>query len=110
MLEAVSKGLSTPDEKCPRVPRTPDKPAGLGPVIDLLKVLLKARCEANDVAQKLIATVDDLEQIAINDQADVRALTGWRKELFGDDAIRLKHGHLALALSEDSKTVEVIDR
>ena len=110
MLEAVSKGLNTPDEKCPRVPRTPDKPAGLGPVIDLLKVLLKARCEANDVAQKLIATVDDLEQIAINDQADVRALTGWRKELFGDDAIRLKHGHLALALSEDSKTVEVIDR
>jgi ribonuclease D len=110
MLEAVSKGLSTPDEKCPRVPRTPDKPAGLGPVIDLLKVLLKARCEANDVAHKLIATVDDLEQIAINDQADVRALTGWRKELFGDDAIRLKHGHLALALSEDSKTVEVIDR
>lgn len=110
MLEAVSKGLSTPDEKCPRVPRTPDKPAGLGPVIDLLKVLLKARCEANDVAQKLIATVDDLEQIAINDQADVRALTGWRKELFGNDAISLKHGHLALALSEDSKTVEVIDR
>ncbi|MDG2318697.1 MAG: ribonuclease D [Rhodospirillaceae bacterium] len=110
MLEAVSKGLSTPDEKCPRVPRTPDKPAGLGPVIDLLKVLLKARCEANDVAQKLIATVDDLEQIAINDQADVRALTGWRKELFGDDAIRLKHGRLALALSEDRKTVKVIDR
>jgi len=110
MLEAVSKGLSTPDGECPRVPRTPDKPAGLGPVIDLLKVLLKARCEAYDVAQKLIASVDDLEQIAINDQADVRALTGWRRELFGDDAIRLKHGHLALALSKDSTTVEVIDR
>ncbi len=110
MLEAVKNGLDIPDKDCPRVPRVPDKPSGLGPVIDLLKVLLKARCEANDVALKLVATVDDLERIAIDDQADVPALSGWRWDLFGADAIKLKHGHVALALSEDNKTVQILDR
>lgn len=110
MLKAVQAGLDTADEDCPHLPRLPDKPAGLGSVIDLLKVLLKARCEANDVAQKLIATVDDLERIAMDDRANVRALSGWRRELFGNDALKLKHGELALALSGDGKTVEVVER
>jgi ribonuclease D len=110
MLDAIKTGLNVRNEDCPRVPRTMDKPSGLGPVIDLLKVLLKARCEANDVALKLVATVDDLERIATDDQADVPALSGWRRELFGADAIKLIHGQLALALSEDSKTVKVVDR
>lgn len=110
ILAAVKKGLDTPDDQCPRVPRAFDKPPGLGPVIDLLKVLLKARCEANDVALKLVATVDDLEKIACDDNASVPALTGWRRELFGNDALRLKHGQIALALSGDSKTVETVDR
>lgn len=110
ILAAVRKGLDTPDDQCPRVPRAFDKPPGLGPVIDLLKVLLKARCEANEVALKLVATVDDLEKIACNDQADVPALSGWRRKLFGEDALRLKNGKIALALSGDSKTVETFDR
>ncbi len=110
MLEAVMRGLDMPEKDCPRVARSPDKPAGLGSVVDLLKVLLKARCETHEVALKLVATVDDLEKIAMDDHADVPALTGWRRELFGADALKLKHGHLALALSEDSKTVEVLDR
>ena len=87
-----------------------DKAPGIGPVIDLLKVLLKARCEANDVALKLVATVDNLERIAGDDEAEVPALSGWRRDLFGADAIKLKHGRLALALSADSKTVEVVER
>lgn len=110
ILAAVKKGLDTPDDQCPRVPRAFDKPPGLGPVIDLLKVLLKARCEANDVALKLVATVDELEKIASDDNANVPALSGWRRELFGADALKLKHGQIALALSGDSKTVETVDR
>ena len=110
MIDAVKRGLDTPEKDCPRVPRAPDKPAGLGSVVDLLKVLLKARCETHEVALKLVATVDDLEKIAMDDNADVSALSGWRRDLFGADALKLKHGLLALALSEDSKTVEVLDR
>jgi ribonuclease D len=64
----------------------------------LLKVLLKMTCEAEGVAAKIIASVDDLEAIAENDEADVPALSGWRRDLFGDRALALKHGKLALAM------------
>lgn len=110
IFTAIQKGMDLPDEACPSLPKAPDKPSGLGPMIDLLKVLLKARCEAHDVAVKLVATVDDLERIACDDNADVPALQGWRRDLFGEDALRLKHGQIALALSDSSKAVEVVDR
>ena len=74
-------------------------PAALpdGRKVNLLKVLLKHKCEEHQVAQRLVANVSDLEQIAADDTADVAALMGWRREIFGDDALRLKHGKVALA-------------
>ena len=54
--------------------------------------------EQQGVAAKIIATVDDLEAIAADDEADVPALDGWRRELFGEQALALKHGRLALAV------------
>lgn len=98
ILEAVARGTSVPPEDCPTPPSRPDLPRGLGPVVDLLKVLLKMKCEEHDVAQRLVASAADLELIAADDSADVQALTGWRRELFGDDAIALKHGRLALTV------------
>jgi ribonuclease D len=74
--------------------------------MDLLKVMLKLRCEEHDVAQKLIASSSDLEQIAISDDADVLALRGWRYEIFGRDALALKHG--AVALSASGSKVRVV--
>ena len=56
--------------------------------------------EQHHVAAKVIATVDDLERIAASDNADVPALSGWRRELFGDKALALKHGKLALAIEK----------
>ena len=56
--------------------------------------------ERHGVAAKVIATVDDLEEIAAADDAKVRALTGWRRELFGEKALKLKQGRLALALEK----------
>ena len=56
------------------------------------------RCEENGVAQKLIASADDLELIAADDAAEVAALHGWRREIFGADALALKHGRLALTV------------
>jgi ribonuclease D len=63
--------------------------------------LLKARAEDAGVAAKLIATVPDLEKIASSDTATVAALQGWRRELFGADALKLKRGELALVLDGD---------
>ena len=76
-------------------------------MVELLKVLLKARSEDAGVASKLIATVSDLEQIANDDNAKTQALSGWRREAFGEDALRLKRGELALVL--DGTRVRVVE-
>jgi ribonuclease D len=97
ILAAVSRVLATPESEYPAPPQRREPPAGIGPLIDLLRVLLKLRCDENDVAQKLVADTEDLEMIAADDAAPVRALRGWRAELFGNDALDLKHGRLALS-------------
>ncbi len=96
MLAAIGRALALPESEYPALPARRDPPPGIGPLVDLLRVLLKHRCEENGVAQKLVANSDDLEMIAADDAAPVRALTGWRFELFGRDALELKRGRLAL--------------
>ncbi len=111
VLEAIVKGLAVPDSECPHLEggagRDDQAPKAL---IELLKLLLKTKAETHDVAQKLIASSDDVEAIAQSDSADVPALHGWRRELFGNDALKLKHGGLAIGLSADGKSVEVFER
>ncbi len=102
ILAAVGRGMAIADDDLPRLPRTRHKANGTGATVDLLKVLLKMTGEAHGVAPKVIATVDELEAIAVDDNADVPALHGWRRELFGDKAIRLKHGQLALAIARNN--------
>ncbi len=105
LLDAVSRGLKvdTSELPDPRQLHTPPPP-GIGPIMEILKVALKIACDRHDVAQKLIANVADLEKIAADDNADVPALKGWRRELFGNDALRLKHGEFCLAI-EDGEAV-----
>jgi len=107
ILEAIARGVALPEDQRPVLNRRPPLPQGLGPLTDLLKVLLKKNCEENEVAPRLVANADDLEQIAADDQADVPALRGWRRELFGEAALALKHGRLALTAAD--KSVRVID-
>jgi ribonuclease D len=95
ILDAVARGLADPDPP-PPIAQKPQNPPGLGPLIELLRVLLKQRCEDFEVAQKLVASADDLEAIASDDKAEVPALHGWRRDVFGADALALKHGTLAL--------------
>ncbi|HTQ33129.1 MAG TPA: ribonuclease D [Stellaceae bacterium] len=95
ILDAVAAGLADPDPP-PAIAQKAQAPAGLGPLVELLRVLLKQRCEDFEVAQKLVASTDDLEAIAADDDAPVPALTGWRHDVFGADALALKHGQLAL--------------
>ena len=78
-----------------------------GPSMELLKVLLKLKCDGHKVAQKLIASSSDIEALAADDNADVRALSGWRREVFGEDALRLKRGELAL--TADGSRIKLID-
>ena len=99
IVAAVSRGLA-------RDPKTLPLPARAQPiangtaVVELLKVLLRMISERHHVAAKVIATVDDLERIAADDGAKVPALTGWRRDLFGEKALALKHGKLALAIEK----------
>ncbi len=108
IIAAVETGLTLPMGECPDLPNHKDHPPGLAPVVDLLKVLLKTKCDAHGVASKIVASSEELEDLAADDNAPVRALTGWRRILFGEDALRLKHGHIALAISPDSGRIELI--
>ncbi len=98
ILKAVATANARPLDDCPKTQERRHVPSGIGPVIDLLKVLLKQVSEEHGVAAKLIATTDDLEDIAINDKADVPSLHGWRLDLFGTLALALKRGELVLGL------------
>jgi len=108
ILIAIKHALNMDPADYPQPPAKKDLPKGLGPVVDLLKVLLKFSCEHNDVAQKLVANAQDLEQIAAyGAKADVACLKGWRRELFGASAIKLKEGKLSLAVN--GKNIKVIE-
>jgi ribonuclease D len=101
IVAAVRKATSLPKEQLPKLPKNRPLTNGNGAAVDLLKVLLKMISESHGVAAKIIATVDELEAIAADDAADVPAMHGWRRELFGETALRLKHGHLALAVKSN---------
>ena len=99
IIEAVKAGLARDPKTLPRFERAKPAPNGQA-TVELLKVLLRMTSEKHGVAAKVIATVDDLDRIAGDDHADVPALSGWRRELFGEKAIALKHGKLALAVEK----------
>jgi ribonuclease D len=105
VLEAVGRGLERDPKTIPPIERGEPMPPEAQAVVDLLRVLLKARAGSHGVAPKLIATSDELEEIARSDDTDVPVLRGWRKKLFGDDALALKRGELALAIKDGEVTV-----
>jgi ribonuclease D len=102
LLAAVARGRKMEKDELPDLPAPPINRPGIGPLVDLLKVLLKQRSEETGVAPKLIANVSDLERIASDDAPDVAALKGWRHEIFGQYAEALKAGKLALASQDDA--------
>ncbi len=98
ILEAIERGVARDPKSLPKIERERRNGANIGATVELLKVLLRQVSEENGVAGKLIATVDDLEAIASSDKAEVPALGGWRRKLFGERALELKHGRLALTV------------
>ncbi len=107
IIEAVKRGVARDPAGLPRLEK-PRQSLNGNATVELLKVLLRMTSERHGVAAKVIATVDDLERIALDDGADVPALHGWRRDMFGVKAIALKHGKLALAV--DNGRVIVVER
>ncbi|WP_191085849.1 ribonuclease D [Roseococcus microcysteis] len=99
LLAAIAEARALPDDALPE-PLEARKGAGASPaLVALLKVLLAAAAEAHNVAPKLLADTEDLERLASEAEPDVRCLAGWRREVFGEDALALKQGRLALGVA-----------
>lgn len=100
LLAAVGEALALPEDQWPELPPRRAPVRGHETLVALLQALLRLRCEAHGVAPRLVATRDELELLAVLDdpsgESDLRLLKGWRRELFGDDALALKDGRLAL--------------
>ena len=100
VVACIDRGLARDPKSLPRIDRERRNGAACGATVELLKVLLRQVSDGHGVAAKMIATVDDLEAISFDDNAKVAALHGWRRELFGDKALELKHGRLALTVEQ----------
>lgn len=110
VVAAVRGAMALPKGALPAVPEQVVLPRGIGPTVDLLRVLLKYRSEESGVAQRLLANTADLEAIAVDDAAEVPAMHGWRREIFGEDALALKAGRIALAIRDRKPLVIRVDQ
>lgn len=106
ILKSIEAGINLPNDQLPRIDRNRDKLQVNRAIADMLRVLLKAKADESGVAQKLIATSQDLDSLAAGERKDIDALKGWRKEVFGRDAIELCEGRVGLAV-EGTKVVTV---
>ena len=106
ILAAVELALKLPESEWPEMQARNGATEVSDTLVAVLQALLKIRADENDVATGIVANRKDLELIATDDNADVRALSGWRREVFGDDALRLKHGELAIT-SDGAEAIAV---
>ena len=107
VLDAVKRGKDKDIEDIPPLKKGTPLDAQAMAVCELLRVLLKAVAAKNGVAPKMIATASDLERLALSDTAKIPALKGWRYDLFGKDALRIKHGELLLTVKNQRvQTIE----
>jgi ribonuclease D len=102
ILKVISLAKQIPIDQAPKIEKKERKNNQGTAVVELLKVLLKMKAEEHNVAQKLIAATADLEAVAADDMADVAFLKGWRREIFGNDALLLKSGKLGLSINNQS--------
>lgn len=97
LLEAINAAFRIPKDKLPKLPRPPALPEGTSAAAELIRVVLKLVSEQIGVAPKMLASSDDIEQLAAyGEKADVPALTGWRREVFGEQVLKLLNGELGI--------------
>ncbi|HEY1931934.1 MAG TPA: ribonuclease D [Acetobacteraceae bacterium] len=97
LLEAIAAAQNVPDSALPPAPPPRDALRPSPALVSLLKVLLHTKCEHHHVAPKLIASSEEIDRLALEDTPDIPALHGWRREVFGEDALALKQGRIALS-------------
>ena len=98
LIAALRDAATLPDDALPDAPRARDGARPSPALVALLKVLLAAKCEQHNVAARLLASGDDLDRLATEDTPDVPAMTGWRRDMFGADALALKAGEITLGV------------
>ena len=106
LLAAVQDAAALPDSALPDAPRSRDGAKPSPALISLLRVLMAAKCEQHNVAPKLLATSDDLDRLATEDEPDIPVLQGWRREVFGEDALALKAGRITLGV--DGRRIKLV--
>jgi ribonuclease D len=99
LLAAIAEAKALPEHALPAAPRARDGARPSPALVSLLKVLLAAKCEDHHVAARLVATSDDIDRLATEEVPDIAALHGWRRQVFGQDALALKQGRVALGVS-----------
>jgi ribonuclease D len=99
LLAAIAEAKALPDDALPEAPRGRDGARPSPALVSLLKVLLAAKCEDHHVAARLVASSDDIDRLASEAAPDIAALHGWRREVFGEDALALKQGRVALGVA-----------
>lgn len=108
LLEIVNEALAIPKDALPRLPKSGPAPEGTSAAAELLKVLLRQVADKEGVAAKVLASGDDIDRLAADgEKADVPAMRGWRREIFGDMAARLVRGEIALKF--DRKKIAIFD-
>jgi ribonuclease D len=106
LLEALAAARRVADADLPAAPAARDMLRPSAALVSLLKVLLAAKSEQHHVAARLVGSSDDIERLALEDNPDIAALRGWRREVFGNDALLLKQGRIALGV--DGRRVKFI--
>ena len=109
VIAAIKQAMDMSEDELPKISRKRPPSQNNDPIVELLKVLLKLVCKSENVAPKLLANVDDLEKIAESDDADVKALNGWRYDIFGKDAQALKNGEVAFAIKNNQIAIFPIE-
>ncbi|MCI4665452.1 MAG: ribonuclease D [Neomegalonema sp.] len=105
ILAAVKRGVETPEDERPPAPEPKPQRVGSAALSDLLRVLLKAKADEIGVAQRLLASSADLDALANGAEDGLPMMSGWRREAFGEDALRLRRGDIALAAGADGVRV-----
>ncbi len=110
LIGIINAVEALPKSELPKLPERHRGPSPKGAVGDLVRVLLKAVAEEHGVASRIIATSDDIDALVLDDDADVPALRGWRRKLFGDKALAIKHGKIGLAATKGGVVeIDIID-
>ena len=106
LVEAIADTIAAPEADLPTLPRPRDAVKPSAALVALLKVLLAARCEEHQVAPRLVASSEDIDRLALDDEPEVASLHGWRRIVFGGDALALREGKMALGV--DGRRVRMI--